>query len=1423
MKNKFIFLFCLFFGLLFSEHVSLSDAQKTALNLVLERDKNNQVETIKNIFTDEEDGTVFFYTVEFKPSGFAIISADDRVTPVLGYSFYSDLSLSSLPLQLEAFLDNVRAYIKYITIKNIPASDRIFSMWESYLSDSVSLERDFRSVDPLITANWNQGGAWNDMCPGNALVGCVAVAMGQVMYYWSHPVEGSGYAAYYDPDYGNIYADFGETVYDFDSMQDNSATEASQLLLFHAGVAVHMDYGESGSGAFVCYTGLNAKTALRDNFNYNQDITCASRVNYSDSEWADLLIEQLENGWPIIYRAYQDGGGAGHAWNVDGYDGDLFHCNWGWGGSSNGYFSLGSMGGFNQDQAAVINIIPDGLEPPMALFDFEVDNYTVFFTDLSVNINSELIAWNWDFGDGNVSDEVSPIHSYDSEGVYYVTLEVTSSYGMDSDPYVAEVVIEACTDPIDECGLCGGENVYVDCNGQCGYWTPICTDEDYAGYIGPSACEGYIGVGSDNPNAESGGSDDCGVCEGDNSTCSGCTDPQAENYSVENIVDDGSCTYIFYGPGYAIDFDGEDDRITVTGEDIESVFGEGSDSFTISAWIYPEPSVFGSPYEVLLSNSVLDVDPSAFIGEYYSSGGGGGSPTFGELVLTRYDDVIDFNWGGGSPDPSIPNNDYQVRWTGTVFAESQGEYSFRTHTDDGVRLYIDGELIIDHWFDMGPTSKYGNKLLTQGLHECVMEYYENGGGAVAELYWTPPGESETLVQPAESSAARNIELGTTDGNLMVTIENPCGDNLLTLGEGELQLESWHHIALTYSGGTVTAYLNGNIYTGETCGSSLADAPGASMTVGASPFEEIYFSGILDELRIWNRSRNAQEIQIDMFDRIEPDSEGLKGYWRLDEDGGDIVFDATSGDSHGQLDGVPERVESTAPFTLPPFITLTVSDDAGSTPTDLKIGMIQDVTDEYDYWIDLYAPPAPPAPAWDAAIFNSLVNDRFYIDMRPMPEADDITEWAVDIQPDVETEEVTLSWNYEELGEGLFTLTDAFGGVLFSVDMQEVNTYSFPPSFNRVLIQHRTDMGMEIVYNEGWNIVGLPLAGDETSYQILFPEAMEGTLFSFTDLYQSAETLEVGEGYLLRMSDESVVNFSGSTIENVILYLGEGWNLISGLSSVVSANTLYLSELIAEGTLYGFSDVYFLSDSIEPGRGYWIRATEDGEITLSPGVSAKQVSFVSRTEEANSISFSNGTHSTELFFGVEIPEEEILSYSLPPLFPEMAFDARFTGDSKVLLESGEIELLNTAETITLSYDIPIEAGEQMNWVLTSDNGGDYILEGTGVVTVQSAERFVVKREPVIPTTFALHQNFPNPFNPTTTLRYDLPKKLFVTISIYNMLGDQIKVLVNRYEGAGFKSVQWDARDNMGRDVSAGVYLYKIEVGEFVETRKMVLLK
>ena len=106
--------------------------------------------------------------------------------------------------------------------------------------------------------------------------------------------------------------------------------------------------------------------------------------------------------------------------------------------------------------------------------------------------------------------------------------------------------------------------------------------------------------------------------------------------------------------------------------------------------------------------------------------------------------------------------------------------------------------------------------------------------------------------------------------------------------------------------------------------------------------------------------------------------------------------------------------------------------------------------------------------------------------------------------------------------------------------------------------------------------------------------------------------------------------------------------------------------------------------------------------------------------------------------------------------------------------------------------------------------------------QQTQVSVINKE-LIPKLFSLHQNYPNPFNPITTLRYELPEAVFVDITIYNMLGNVVNNLVNQKETQGYKSIQWNATNNQGQAVSAGVYLYTINAGEFRQTKKMVLLK
>ena len=364
-----------------------------------------------------------------------------------------------------------------------------------------------------------------------------------------------------------------------------------------------------------------------------------------------------------------------------------------------------------------------------------------------------------------------------------------------------------------------------------------------------------------------------------------------------------------------------------------------------------------------------------------------------------------------------------------------------------------------------------------------------------------------------------------------------------------------------------------------------------------------------------------------------------------------------------------------------------------------------------------------------------------------------------------------------------------------------------------------DIGVGYLF--GWNLVGLPLEVENNNYFSIFPDATEGTLFSFDEAYVLDSVLVQGEGYWLRFDTTGTTTITGNPMSEITIYLSEGWNLVSGLNEDLSIYSINdPGGIIVPNTFFGFYDAYFPTEVMVPGVGYWLRAFQEGEITLNSDVTAR---FSSKDYSLSGRANTLTINSMDLYFGIDISPKERLSYSLPPKPPSGAFDVRFKGDTRVTMDKAELELMSPYKSLIISYNVFIDAGEHMNWALTSENGKDYILEGTGRITVPSAERFVLNRVPVIPITFILHQNFPNPFNPITTLMYDLPENALVTLNIYDILGTEITQLVNTVQEAGLRSVLWDATDSMGRPVSAGIYLYQIQAGELVQTKKMVLLK
>ena len=361
MKIKIIYI--LLFTFLFSGVVDIDRATQIAQNFTNSRVNTFALDTVEII---EEDSTVYFYIFKLQNTGFVIVSGNDSAMPILAYSFDNVFDMN-LPIQVDYLLDTYKINIEQIINQDLGASDEIRSLWDLY-STPFDYQQS-RTVTPLLTCNWNQDSPWNNMCPadqdgpgGNVYAGCVAISMVQIMYYWGYPEIGYGSHGYTAGGYGYQFADYGNTIYQYSDMEDNFATDASQLLIYHAGVAVNMGYSPNGSGASVMGGSNSAYSAMKNYFIYDHGVSRVEADDYSTSEYRQMLQSDLDENQPIIYVGYSNDGG--HAWNIDGYEGDYFHNNFGWGGSNNGYYLLSALNGFNSGQGALINLIPEELDEP---------------------------------------------------------------------------------------------------------------------------------------------------------------------------------------------------------------------------------------------------------------------------------------------------------------------------------------------------------------------------------------------------------------------------------------------------------------------------------------------------------------------------------------------------------------------------------------------------------------------------------------------------------------------------------------------------------------------------------------------------------------------------------------------------------------------------------------------------------------------------------------------------------------------------------------------------------------------------------------------------------------------------------------------------------------------------------------------------
>ena len=370
-------------------------------------------------------------------NGFVIMAADDRSCPILGYSDKGIFRTDSIAPQVADWLLAYDREIDYLITNNIPATEDIANEWQCLRNGTSLPIRNTRSVSPLLQTTWNQTPYYNLFCPFDedeeeyTVTGCVATAMAQVLKYWEYPNVGIGSHSYYDLNYGWQSADFETIIYwnEMPAALSASSTIMQKLsvasLMRLCGVSVNMQYGLESSGISNMESVVSA---MINHFNYVPNLTLVTKNNYSsDTQWMNLLKNELDNARPVLYKGTNADETAGHAFVCDGYNNNnYFHFNWGWNGTYDGYFQVSSLnpgsgqvgggtGDYSYNQQCIIGCEPAGT--------VQHPNY-----DLVMNSNVTTNASTYSFGD-NITVSRSIRNSGTANFSGYIIVMITDDYG----------------------------------------------------------------------------------------------------------------------------------------------------------------------------------------------------------------------------------------------------------------------------------------------------------------------------------------------------------------------------------------------------------------------------------------------------------------------------------------------------------------------------------------------------------------------------------------------------------------------------------------------------------------------------------------------------------------------------------------------------------------------------------------------------------------------------------------------------------------------------------------------------------------------------------------------------------------------------------------------------------------------------------
>lgn len=542
-------------------------------------------------------------------------------------------------------------------------------------------------------------------------------------------------------------------------------------------------------------------------------------------------------------------------------------------------------------------------------------------------------------------------------------------------------------------------------------------------------------------------------------------------------------------------------------------------------------------------------------------------------------------------------------------------------------------------------------------------------------------------------------------------------------------------------------------------------------------------------------------------------------------------------------------ESDSAFTIyiePEFSVAVVVTDNGFEHDTLRFGVLAGATDSIDTSLgEVELTAKPPLGTFDAR-WRVLETNGTMLDLRDsLSDLNPYNTFIGELQPGMGGYPMTLYWNPENLGSGGFFLRDVeTQGSAFLVDMKRESTLVITDtSIHAFEIHQCRDITMTIEGRVGWSLISLPVQVSDNRKEKVYPYS-NSSAYEYDLGYREASIIEYGKGYWLKTGP---MTLNGCPLLLDTFNVKSGWNIIGSISDTFAVSAIQtIPETLIVSDFYGFDNGYFVASDIVPGNGYWVKVNQNGKLIFQSGFSKKVLSNIASTyfDKLNWLNISDGRGKGQtLYFGVTTDEPDKHS-ELPPVPPDEAFDARFSSNSNVTLHPKNIENERIYEILVRG----VRGNIILTWKVENFKNFSYILlrtgregereaiplEGSGFIQLKNSEHvsFALavqssKEQQKLPTAFSLEQNFPNPFNPSTRLRYTVPVDAHVRLTVYSSIGEEVALLCDETQQAGTYSVTWDGKNKEGRDVSSGVYFVRFYASStkrvFTDTRKLVLMK